>query len=148
MASWRDMAAQVLAEGAPEAAPAPTASPIKSEIANGLVQLEGRRTPRGCREAEWRRIVADAKRLAHEGWAEQALALGWSMTDVFGIGPVDDWEFSGLAVWLQSRSIVLLDADCAISKEGDTRHCFNRGGLGHGKQPAVVPVLLWHFRRG
>jgi hypothetical protein len=146
MPSWREMAARVMAESVP--APEHLDSPDNAEMAAGLVQLEARRLPRGCNEDEWGRIVMDAKRLAKEGWAERALALGWSMTDLFGIGPNDDWEFSGLAVWLQGRALVLLDADSAISKDGTARFCFKRGGLGNGKQPSVDPVLLWHFRRG
>lgn len=146
MSNWRDMAARVLAESAPPEI-APAVSPVSSEIANGLAILSGRRTPRGCADDVWREIVTDANRIAREGWAEQALALGWSLTDLFGIGPNDDWEFSGLAVWLASRKVLLIDGAKAIAGAGDSHAIFHRGGLGHGKQPTVTPVLIWHFRR-
>ncbi len=146
MASWRDLAAQALPDNTGDLQAAPP-SPRQSDLANSLTQLKACRVPRGCSDRKWRRIVADAEALVVEGWAEQALALGWSMLDLFGIGPRDEWEFSGLAVWLRSRRVILLSRDCAVTRAGDTRHCFNRNGLGHGQQPDVSPVLLWHFRR-
>ena len=147
MSNWRDMAARVLAEGTPTEHVDPVA-PRSSEMANGLLILGGWQTPRGCADGVWQEIVSDALRIAREGWAEHALALGWSMTDLFGIGPNDDWEFSGLAVWLANRRLLLLDEGKAIAGAGDSHAIFHRGGLGHGKQPTIDPVLLWHFRRG
>ena len=68
---------------------------------------------------------------------------------MFGIGPRDDWDFQGLAVWLEGRRIVMLDSQRVIvaGKPGDYRSSFERGGPRHGTQPTITPVMLWEFGR-
>jgi hypothetical protein len=95
----------------------------------------------------WRAAVEDALSIARDSWASSALALGWSAHDLFGIGPRDDWEFSGLAVWLRGRSVILLNDRRAIASDGNRHHAFERGGIGHGTQPSIAPVMLWEFGR-
>lgn len=150
MGSWRDVAAAVTRRHEQsDALPAPVESfDLPADLAASLRTLELMPAPRRVEQPEnWREIVRDALAIARSGWAAKAIALGWSATDLFGIGPRDDWEFSGLAVWLRGRAIVVLDGQCAIVADGDRRAAFNRGGMGHGTHPTITPVMLWEFGR-
>ncbi len=148
MGSWRDVAAAV-ARRHEQDAPSPAAVEsfdLPADLAASLRALEFMPAPRRVEQPEnWREIVRDALVIARSGWAAKAIALGWSASDLFGIGPRDDWEFSGLAVWLRGRAIVVLDGQCAIVADGDRRAAFNRGGMGHGTHPTITPVMLWEF---
>lgn len=127
---------------------APVDSPdVPAGLVAGLDRLRKMPFPRGAAPEAWSTVVADAHRLVREGWVTKALAIDWSPLDLFGIGPNDSWEFSGLAVWLQARRLAHVDRYVAIATNGATRACFNRGGIGHGKQPEVEPVFLWQFGR-
>jgi hypothetical protein len=153
MLSWRDMAADIRAARKTEESPPPAAQAgsglvLPSAVTLGIHKLTSLRAPRVTRPAVWAEVVADACRLANDGWAAQALALGWSVGDLFGIGPKDDWDFEGLAVWLRSRKLLLLDADTAIAADGEGRDYFERGGARHGRMPTIDPVMLWDFGRG
>ena len=97
--------------------------------------------------ASWHAVVEDAMRLAREGWAAKARALGWSVADLYGVGPVDSYEFEGLAIWIAGRSIGMLDDRHAVVIDGNRRDMFVRGGPGHGRCPTVTPVLLWAWGR-
>lgn len=123
----------------------PEETVLPSEIAVGMERLTSRRPPRLTRPEIWAEVVADAQRLVTEGWAAQAVALGWSATDLFGIGPHDDWEFEGLAVWLRRRKLALIDADVAVAHGAASTAHFMRGGAGHGTMPTIQPVPLWDF---
>ncbi|WP_288338494.1 hypothetical protein [uncultured Sphingomonas sp.] len=150
MGSWRDVAAAVVQRREQPAVMPPVADTfgLPEHLAASLRTLEYMPAPRrGDLADRWRGIVRDALGLARGGWAANAMALNWSAGDLFGIGPRDDWEFSGLAVWLRGRSIVLLDQQRAIVADGDQRAAFTRGGMGHGKHPTVTPVMLWEFGR-
>ncbi len=148
MGNWRDVAAAA-ANRRMEPAQSRPLRDLPSGVVTGLRLLEQSSAPPKLeRPASWRPVVADALRLANEGWAARALALGWSAHDLFGIGPVDDWEFSGLAVWLGGRTIVTLDSACAVAEGGQGfGSIFIRGGMGHGTHPTITPVLLWEFAR-
>ena len=150
MGSWRDVAAAV-AQRREQPAPLPPVAEtfgLPDHLAASLRALEYMPAPRKIEQADrWRGIVRDALGVARDGWAANAIALGWSAGDLFGIGPRDDWEFSGLAVWLRGRSIALLDQQRASVADGDRRAAFTRGGMGHGTHPTVSHVLLWEFGR-
>lgn len=131
MSNWRNVAATVMAEG-----PAPFVPPplenfgLPDDIAAALGRLEVLPPPRKLERAEnWRDVVADAMTLARDRWAAKAMALGWTAGDLFGIGPRDDWDFQGLAVWLEGRRIVMLDDKRAIAADasGGSRSSFDRG---------------------
>ncbi|KQN10319.1 hypothetical protein ASE83_12420 [Sphingomonas sp. Leaf32] len=92
-------------------------------------------------------MVDDAHALAVDGWAGKALALGWNAYDVFGIGKRDSLDFAGLAVWLEGRTILVLDASRAMVRDRGGMACFERGGWGHGRDASAPPVLLWQFGR-
>ena len=150
MGSWRDVAAAAVQR---QQQPAPSPPPaerfgLPESLAASVQALEYMPAPRKLQNPEhWRAIVRDALMIAREGWAAKAMALGWAAGDLFGIGPRDDWDFAGLAVWLRGRAIVLLDQDRAIAGVGNQRSAFIRGGMGHGTHPTVTPVMLWEFGR-
>jgi hypothetical protein len=148
MGNWRDVAAAAANRQA-EPAKARHTYDLPTDVVTGLRLLDRMQAPPGLENpASWRPVVADALRLSNEGWATQALELGWSRHDLFGVGPTDDWEFSGLAVWLAGRTIVTLDGACAVAASGHGfGSIFIRGGMGHGTHPTVTPVLLWEFAR-
>lgn len=154
MPSWREVAASLLdPQGAgSQPAPAPPQprrySDLPPEIAEGLERL--RRVPTGRFRGDaavWARVVDDAHALALDGWAGKALALGWNAYDVFGIGKRDSLDFAGLAVWLDGRTVVVLNADRAMVRDRGGMACFERGGWGHGRDASAPPVLLWEFGR-
>jgi hypothetical protein len=152
MHSWRDMAADILAarkveDSTPLAARARSDLVLPSDIALGIHKLGTQRAPRITKPDVWGEVVADARRLIDEGWAVLALALGWSAGDLFGVGRKDDWDFEGLAVWLRSRKLVMIDADTAIAVDGAGHDYFERGGPRHGRMPIIEPIMLWDFGR-
>ncbi|SFO02325.1 hypothetical protein [Sphingomonas sp. OK281] len=151
MSSWRDVAAAVAQRQQPAAGPTAIETfGLPDDLAAALRRLETMPPPRKLeRSANWRGVVADAMTIARDRWAAKAMALGWTAGDLFGIGPRDDWDFQGLAVWLSSRRIVMLDAERVIvaGDSGDHRSTFERGGMRHGTHPTITPVMLWDFGR-
>jgi hypothetical protein len=151
MGSWRDVAAAVAQRQQPEAkAVADENFGLPDDLAAALRRLETLPPPRKLEHAaNWRGVVVDAMTLARDRWAAKAMALGWTAGDLFGIGPRDDWDFQGLAVWLNARRIVMLDDKQAIvaGDPGDYRIAFVRGGMRHGTHPTITPVMLWEFGR-
>lgn len=148
MGSWRDVAAAAQQQ-TPQRAPTIENFGLPDNLAAALRRLETLPPPRKIENAEvWRRVVADALRIARDRWAAKALAMGWTAGDIFGVGPRDDWDFQGLAAWLDGMRIVMLDDTQAISTNdaGKNRY-FIRGGMRHGTHPTVVPVMLWDFGR-
>jgi hypothetical protein len=141
MASWRDVAAAVMAQPVAPPVPAETFG-LDAALAADLRRLDEMPVPRVVGRGSWRPIVDDAMRIARDGWAASALSLGWSPHDLFGIGPHDDLEFAGLAVWLHGRAIMVVDEARAIVADSDGRAAFHRVG-----PPAIKPVLLWEFGR-
>ncbi len=146
MSSWREVAAAVLAQPV-TSTPTTDTFGLPVDLAASLRRLKTLSPPRLIDRSAWKPVVDDALRVATEGWAASALSLGWSQHDLFGVGPRDNWEFSGLAVWLRGRSLVLLDEKRAIAADEQQRSSFERGGFGHGKAPSVTPVFLWEFGR-
>lgn len=151
MGSWRDVAAAVAQRQQPEVnSVAAENFGLPDDLAAALRRLETLPPPRKLeRAANWRGVVADAMTIARDRWAAKAMALGWTAGDLFGIGQRDDWDFQGLAVWLDGRRIVMLDERQAIAAGNplDDRSAFIRGGMRHGTQPTVAPVMLWDFGR-
>jgi hypothetical protein len=155
VADWREAAAKALAAqagGSDGGSLVPT-TPIalyglESDLYRDISRLGSLPLPNRLQNADnWREVVKDAQRLAREGWASSALALGWTVADLYGIGAQDSWDFEGLAVWLAGRPVVMLDERVCVAGEGASRGVFVRGGPQHGTQPTVVPVMLWEFGR-
>ena len=151
MGSWRDAAAAAMGEGVHFAAPPAVENfGLPDDLAAALRHLEVMPAPRKLQQpANWRGVIADAMVLARDRWAAKAMALGWTVGDLFGVGERTDWDFQGLAVWLDGRRIIMLDEKQAIvvSNSGDFRAAFVRGGMRHGTHPTISPVLLWDFGR-
>jgi hypothetical protein len=151
MPNWKTVAAEVMGE---VVAPAPLSKPenfgLPDDLTAALRRLETLPPPRKIeRAANWRGVVADAMTLARDRWAAKAMALGWTAGDLFGVGARDDWDFQGLAVWLDGRRVVMLDHRQAIAAGDppDGRSAFMRGGMRHGMHPTVARVMLWDFGR-
>ncbi len=151
MGSWRDVAAAVGQRQQPEANLVAVENfGLPHDLAAALFRLETLPPPRKLEPAaNWRGVIADAMTLARDRWAAKAMALGWTAGDLFGIGQRDDWDFQGLAVWLDGRRIIMLDAERAIvaGNPGDYRSAFVRCGMRHGTRPTIEPVMLWEFGR-
>ncbi|MEO6247025.1 MAG: DUF3987 domain-containing protein [Sphingomicrobium sp.] len=87
--------------------------------------------------------VAGAVRLADEGWAAKALALGWDELELFGAVPDADGDPAGdgLAVWLNGRELLAMTADYAVAAQPGGWAYFNR-------RQSSGAVLLWALGRG
>jgi len=125
--------------GARSTVPVPCArnngTDLPPPIAQGLARLARTSAPRGADRAVWRQVRADAQRIGDGGWATEALALGWSVEELFGVSA--DGVIEGLAVWLEGRRLVLIDATSAIAAgDGRRRFVFTRPG-------GAVLRLLW-----
>lgn len=150
MGSWRDVAAAVAQRQEPARPTSEVSFGLPEDLAASIRRLEALPPPRGLdRQANWRGVVADALTIARDGWAAKAIALGWTTGDLFGIGPRDDWDFQGLALWLNGRRILMIDARQAVASgdHADYRATFVRGGMRHGTHPVISPVMLWEFGR-
>ena len=143
MPNWRELAAGAIQQTA--RLPAPGAPLLPLGLAGSVAQLEGMPPPRNIAKLEqWQPIVTDALRLAHDGWAAKALALGWSPHDVFGVGPHNSDEFEGLAIWLSGRTLVALTEWQARTNCGAL---FYREEYQRPKSWRAQPVFLWQFGR-
>lgn len=148
MGNWREVAAAVAHRPEPSSEPVADTFGLPDDLAADLRRLEAMAAPGKLDEAaNWRRVVDDALNLARDGWAASALSLGWTLHDIYGVGPVNSYQFEGLAVWLAGRRIVMIDSRIAIAARADGRDVFIRGGSGHGINPTVKPVFLWQFGR-
>ena len=88
----------------------------------------------------WPLILSDAFRLIDGGWAAQALALGWTTHDLFSAARGSDYG-NGLAIWLQGRSLALIDVSGAMVKTG------NGYAYVHRRHHVQDRVLLWEIGR-
>lgn len=112
---------------------------LPPSITNGLNQLRKMAAPNLYRPERWPLVVSDALRLARDGWAAKALALGWSELDVFGAVPDRDGDSyaDGLAVWLGGRKLLALCASFAVATDDD-------GGRSYFyRREAPSAVLMW-----
>lgn len=109
-----------------------------ASLHQALGRLQGMPRPTDLYElADWRGVLMDAEHLVHDGWAKQALALGWDMRELFGAGD----SFDGLASWLCDRRVALLSADSAICLGYDgSRSMYRR------VDPSTL-TLLWEWPR-
>ena len=156
--TWRDYPAEALPsdssdssdsppndrELTPNGANGPNGKAIPPIILRGLAWLENAPAPRvRCPEA-WPGVVADALRMARDGWAEQALALGWTELDLFGAVPDrhGDPAGDGLAVKLSGRKLLAICASFATVQD----HPGGRSFLYRSTDSGAV--LLWEIGRG
>lgn len=164
MTSWRDFARKLEPDGSeransaisansppdePETGPNGTngtngTATLPVDVAAGIARLRDMACPRGVGPAAWGETVRDALMVAEEGWAHQALSLGWSALDLFGAvtGKNDDPRADGLAVWLSGRKLRAISAIAATAVDAaGVRFCFNR-------PRAAGARLLWELGGG
>ena len=101
---------------------------VPPDLRRGLVALKSMAAPRIVRSEEWPEVMSDALRLASDGWATKALALGWEPLDLFGaVVDRDGYNFDpGLAVWLRGRPVLAIASTYASVSDGTGRAYFNR----------------------
>lgn len=122
-----------------------TLATLPADTADGLKRLARMAVPRGVRCPEvWPIAIADAQRLAAEGWASQALKLGWSALDLFGavLDPAGNREADGLAVRLGGRKVLALCSTFATVDDGKGGRSYLYRGDAKGVR------LLWELGRG
>lgn len=122
----------------------PFVTDLPAAVRDGLVALSTAPAPRLLRPELWPGVVADALRLASEGWALQAIRLGWSPLDLFGAVPDKggDPDGDGLAVKLTGRQVLAVCGTFATVKDASGRSYVHRGN-------GAGAVLLWELgRRG
>lgn len=88
----------------------------------------------------WPLILSDAIRLIDGGWTAQALALGWTIHDLFSAARGRDYG-NGLAIWLNGRPLALIDESGAMAKTGNGYAYFHR------RHDVQDRVLLWEIGR-
>lgn len=153
MSSWRDFARKFdpdeseRAKSAESAISPPVVSPaapigtigsngtaLPSYVRRGLMSLADAPAPGvRCSEA-WQGVVADALRLANEGWVERALSLGWTALDLFGAVTDHDGdpEADGLAVRLAGRKVLAISDNFATVQDAQNgrAYLYRRGSVG------------------
>lgn len=120
-----------------------SADSLPSALLRGLKKLQSSGAPDISQPNLWPQVVSDAVRLLEEGWVERALALGWSLLDLWGASPElgGNVDHEGLAVWLAGRRILLLDQSSCTVRTGPNRwSVFNR-------RPVPGAVFLWEIGR-
>lgn len=117
---------------------------LPEHLAAALHRLGSIPAPRGINLATWASVVDDAARLARDGWAAQALALGWSELDLFGAVPdrAGDPNDDGLAVKLCGRPVLAICAGFATVRYGPCARSYIYRGRNEGVRH------LWDLGRG
>ncbi len=117
---------------------------LPSDIQDGLKRLSDMAAPRLRHPERWQAAVADANCLAAEGWASQALGLGWTKLDLFGAVPAagGDPDADGLAVKLTGRRVLAVCGTFATAADEQGRRTYLHRGNTEGA------VLLWALGRG
>lgn len=113
---------------------------LSGGIKAGLARLCSMPTPRTVKAGAWAIVVRDALRVANDGWAGKALALGWTTLDLFGAVTDSDGDpcSDGLAVWLGGRKLLAICSSFAIAEDKSGRAYFNRRDQAGAK-------LLWEW---
>lgn len=117
---------------------------LPADVQRGLTFLANAPAPRVRNPEAWPQAIADALRLASEGWAARAISLGWSPLDLFGA--VREYrgnpEADGLAIRLCGRRVLALCSSFATVEDDSG----NRAYLYRPEPASVVP--LWKLGRG
>jgi len=129
MGKWLDLAARLEeeAEACANSANSANSSPLRpigtndtigtgdlpAFISMGLHRLRSMRRPPLTNPAVWPGIVADALRIADEGWASRAIRLGWEPLHLFGFDPTGETGSIdlSLAAYLDGWPIVDLEPE-------------------------------------
>lgn len=122
----RDKSPAQVGESSPNVSNVSNVTDLPADVRRGLTFLANAPAPRVRCPDIWPEVMADALRLASEGWAARALALGWSALDLFGAMPKagDDPDGDGLAVKLRGRHILALCASFATVEGANCARAF------------------------
>jgi hypothetical protein len=117
---------------------------LPGTVGAGVAALDEARPPRGVPAEPWRVVVRDAQRLVSQGWAAQALGLGWSELDLFGAvtDKLGDPAADGLAVQLDGRRVLALCASFATVADANGKRSYFYRRDNEGAR------LLWALGRG
>lgn len=137
-------AAKVESPEGPALASLVTLATLPGTIKAGLVRLSTLPAPNPVGAELWPEIVNDALGLASDGWAAQALGLGWSPLDLYGAvtDPDGDPAADGLAVKLEGRRVLALCATFATVADANGGRTYLYRGNNEGAG------LLWTLERG
>lgn len=104
---------------------------LPADLASGLALLRRQSAAPVTRLDVWATTVIDATMLAADGWATQALALGWHPLELFGcaVDAMGDNDRLGLAASLSGRRVLSITADHADMSNGRLRWRVGRPGL-------------------
>lgn len=114
------------------------ATALPRELADGLFKLRMMPPPRITKTEVWPEIVADAVRIAEEGWATQAIDLGWHPLHLFGVESSNDpdtWDYS-LAVIMEGWAIAAVGAEFITLRKGNACRPFK-----NRPRPALTKYL-------
>jgi hypothetical protein len=133
MSRWMAKLAQIRAERPPEPAPAPEPDPPPSDPCRTIFRLA---PPPGEPEARWRHRVAGVRRFIEEGWHDKAIALGWTLDDLYGV--YRPWADTGIqgAAWFIEEDRIMAVTDLSITT------CSKRGfmALSSGRILTFGPI--------
>jgi hypothetical protein len=149
MASWRELAAAAAAKAPDGGVRSDTVTHndwgLDDRLVTGLRRLEVLPPPTRVNSPQvWGEVVRDALRLARDGWAAKALALGWEATDLFATGAENSDQRDCPAVWLAGRNIAAMTEWTARTECGAW---FSREAHMRPKSARALPVWLWDFGR-
>ena len=137
-------AAEPANDAVPDGPPVQSVAGLPREIADGVHAILSADGAQGIPPQRWPRVQRDAARLVEGGWAQQALALGWTAADLFGCDRRAPWhrlDRAGLVLLTGGHEIVELTEEVAAlrTSTGSVLR-FRR------RPPARPPVaLLWEL---
>jgi hypothetical protein len=112
---------------------------------DGFTLLDANRPPAGFTSAEWRCTIRDAE-LFLSTWGRQAVDLGWTTLDVFGVhrlAPVARYSCMGLLPLIQGGRVIAITAESArIEQPSGARLTYTR------RPPEAGCVAVWDLLAG
>jgi hypothetical protein len=117
---------------------------LPRDVTDGVRAILSADGAQGIPPQRWPRVQRDVVRLLEGGWAQQALALGWTATELFGCdqrAPWDRLDRAGLLLLMGGREVVELTEDVAALKTS------TGSLLRFRRRPSARPpvALLWEI---
>lgn len=124
----------------------PDISDLPLELELGLDKLPTVRAARGVQPSLWRQMVQDALRLRDDGWAKQALAMGWPALHLFGWSGSEYVSDYSLVEWLRGRDVRAILRGCSAT--AGAIGCFVIEGndgqrVAFNMRPRPIERMLW-----
>ena len=137
-------AAEPVNEVVLEGQPGQDLAGLPREIADGVRGILSADGTRGIPPHRWPRVQRDAARLVEDGWAREALTLGWTAADLVGCDRRAPWhrlDRAGLVLLTGGHEIVELTGEVAALRTSTGSVLRYRH-----RQSAIPPVaLLWEL---